>query len=62
MFEKSIHPLRDDFIDKMYDEYLIAVEGYPTESQIMSKELEDWELKELIAEQYGGFPDEYEIR
>lgn len=62
MFKENEQLSYDDNIEKMYEEYLIIVEGYPTQSQIMAWEIEEWELKEKLAEELGGFPDEYEIR
>lgn len=62
MFEESEQMSYDENIEKMHDEYLILVEGYPTENQIISWEVEEWNLKEKLAEELGGFPDEYQVR
>ena len=62
MFKQSEELSYDDNIEKIYNEYLILVEGYPTEAQIMAFEVEEWELKEKLSDFLGGYPDEYEIR
>ena len=62
MFEQSEQLSYNDNIERMYEEYLITVEGYPTEAQIMAWEIEEWDLKEKLADELGGFPDEYQIR
>ena len=42
-----------------YEQYLIYVEGYPSEAAIYTKECEDELLLEKIADYKGGYPDEY---
>lgn len=61
MFKKSEELSYDDNIIKMYEEYLVDAKGYLSEGQMIVQELKEWELKELIATECGGFPDEYQI-
>lgn len=45
-----------------YEQYLIYVEGYPSEATIYTKECEDELLLEKIADYKGGYPDEYILK